>query len=77
MEAGMTGWQAESARRLRHVMRVKGETVRTLAAKSGVSDRAIRSWANGKSMPNAYSARAVCEALGVSMDWLFAREARR
>ena len=72
----MGDWQAESARRLRHAMRLRGETVRSLAAKSGVSDRAIRSWAGGTSTPNVFTARAVCEALRVSMDWVFARDWR-
>lgn len=73
----MTDWQEESAGRLRLAMKMRGETARSLAVKSGVSDRAIRSWATCRNVPNAYTARAVCEALGVSMDWVFAREARR
>lgn len=42
-----------------------------------MSGNTVRGWATCRSVPNAYTARAVCEALGVSMDWVFAREARR
>lgn len=67
----MGDWQAESRCRLRKAMRVRGETAHSLAEKAGLSDCVVRRWANGKSMPNAYTARAVCEALRVSMDWVF------
>ena len=63
--------------RLLMVMRRNGMTVQTFAEACGVSRFTVGGWLHKGQMPNGYSLYLVCNAFGVSANWLLGLDERR
>ena len=61
-------------KRLRQAREAKRMSIKMLSQKSGVSVSMIYSNEKGEVHPNLYTAVAVADVLGVSLDWLAGRE---
>ncbi|MBI3974338.1 MAG: helix-turn-helix transcriptional regulator [Chloroflexi bacterium] len=59
-------------RNLRHLRRMRFLTQRELAGKVGVSWQTISDWENGRNEPRVKHLKALCEALGVRPEELWA-----
>lgn len=61
--------------RLRNILVERDMTVKQLASESGVADGTIKTWFNKKkgTGPRADSLAMICDALSVSMDYMFGR----
>lgn len=70
----MNGEDETIRERLQIAMRRRNITSGMLSIRTGITDRMIRNYLNGKYQPGGYSLKALAKALGVSTDWLLGIE---
>ena len=65
---------SEFSARMREAREKRGVGKTEAAKMIGVGQRVVRYWENGQRVPNAWSLYQICQAYGVSADWLLGLE---